>query len=568
MECDQRLLTIRPTRAERKLRKLNVPIADLAPSKRIQRLRRLVEFEVFETFFDGRNRFLKARQDPSVRRKKLRVVVEKPLTGSALRFSQRRGIRNQAVYRTLRIELQVQEFDRVPNLVTEGAIAFHSVHRKLDVASLARHRSQGEAKRIGSVLIDQNQGVDHVPLGLRHLLAFFIPHHGVQVNFSERHFTHEVHSHHDHPSDPEEDDVKARLQNRSGVKSLQGFGLLRPAQRRERPERRTKPGIQDIFILFELRSAAMRALLGSRARNGGLLAALAIPSRNLVSPPKLARNAPVADVVHPLEISFLPALRRKLDFTGFHSRNRGLSQRLNLHKPLFGDNGLGHLIAALAKAHFVLVIFGLHQLAGFLQRLKHGFACFAELHAGIRAARCGDFSVLAHDVYNRQVMAFAQFVVVEVVRRRYFQATRSELTVHVGIGDDRNFSPEQRQNSELAVSKSPAFVLRMHGHSRIAQQRLRTRGGNHQRSVFARCRIFHRRAIGLNDSVTQVPEVAFSILWNHFQVRERGLTARAPVDDALPAVNESVLVEAHKHFSHSRRKPFIHREAFTLPIQG
>ena len=52
----------------------------------------------------------------------------------------------------------------------------------------------------------------------------------------------------------------------------------------------------------------------------------------------------------------------------------------------------------------------------------------------------------------------------------------------------------------------------------------------------------------------------------HFEIRERGLAARAPVDDVIALVDESFFVEAHEGFAHGAREAGIEREAFARPV--
>jgi hypothetical protein len=62
---------------------------------------------------------------------------------------------------------------------------------------------------------------------------------------------HEVHGHHDHPGDPEENDVEAGDQHIGWVEGFQIRGVLRPAEGGERPQRRREPGIEYIFVLTQ-----------------------------------------------------------------------------------------------------------------------------------------------------------------------------------------------------------------------------------------------------------------------------------------------------------------------------
>src|SRR3546814_2870102 len=68
----------------------------------------------------------------------------------------------------------------------------------------------------------------------------------MDVDRVERRFLREMQAHHDHPGNPEKDDVKAGDQHVGRVMRLQQRRLFRSAERRERPERRREPGVQHI----------------------------------------------------------------------------------------------------------------------------------------------------------------------------------------------------------------------------------------------------------------------------------------------------------------------------------
>ena len=100
--------------------------------------------------------------------------------------------------------------------------------------------------------------INHVPLGLRHLLALGIAHQRVDVHLPERHAVillvspparlldgrvllmslHKVASEHDHARHPEEQDLVRRDQQRRRIKHSLIARFLRPAQRRKRQQSR------------------------------------------------------------------------------------------------------------------------------------------------------------------------------------------------------------------------------------------------------------------------------------------------------------------------------------------
>ncbi len=43
---------------------------------------------------------------------------------------------------------------------------------------------------------------------------------------------------------------------------------------------------------------------------------------------------------------------------------------------------------------------------------------------------------------------------------------------------------------------------------------------------------------------------------------------RIPVNQTIAAIDQTLVIEADKHFFHGRRQPFVHGEAFTCPVDG
>jgi hypothetical protein len=85
-------------------------------------------------------------------------------------------------------------------------------------------------QRVQRDAVDQVHRVEHIAFGLGHLLALGVAHQAVDVDVLERHLAGEVLGHHDHPGDPEEDDVVAGDQHRGGQEEVLLQRLLGPAQ--------------------------------------------------------------------------------------------------------------------------------------------------------------------------------------------------------------------------------------------------------------------------------------------------------------------------------------------------
>ncbi len=263
---------------------------------------------------------------------------------------------------------------------------------------------QREAQRIRAVIVDDTERIDDVALGLRHLRALLVTDETVDVDVLERHLLHEVQPDHHHAGDPEEDDVEAGDQRRGRIEALQFVRLVRPAERRERPEPRREPGVEHVLVARDERRALCRidrhlARLVRRQRAGLLvigeraghrfvlglgdehLAVRPVPRRNLMAPPELARDAPRLDVLHPVEIGLLPVLRHEVRLAFAH-RGDGLDrQRLGVHVPLVGEERLDHHIGAVAVRHHVRVRLDLVEEARHLQPLDDRLARLEAIEA-------------------------------------------------------------------------------------------------------------------------------------------------------------------------------------------
>ena len=100
-------------------------------------------------------------------------------------------------------------------------------------------------------------------------------------------------------------------QRAGGIEIFQILRLIRPAQRGERPQRGGEPGIQHVLILRA--NACRRTLehfIAALSRSHGQSRRSPRSTRHgyAMAPPQLAADAPVADVVHPVEVGLGKAL--------------------------------------------------------------------------------------------------------------------------------------------------------------------------------------------------------------------------------------------------------------------
>jgi len=158
------------------------------------------------------------------------------------------------------------------------------------------------------------------------------------------------------------------------------------------------------------------------------------------------------------------------------------------------------------------------------------------------------------DVDQRQPVTHADGVVVEVVRRSYLQAAGAEGGVDVAVGDDRDLASGQWQ-PQLAPDQRPvAFIVRVYRDRGVPQHGLGARGGHHQLTG----------AIG--QPIPHMPQQSVLLLGQYLQVRQRRAQHRIPVDQALAAVDQAFLMQAHEGFNDCARQAGVHGEALARPV--
>ncbi len=76
----------------------------------------------------------------------------------------------------------------------------------------------------------------------------------------------------------------------------------------------------------------------------------------------------------------------------------------------------------------------------------------------------------------RQAVPLADLEIVEIMRRRDLDRARAFFGIGIFVADDRNSSPDQRQNDVLADQMPEPFIVRMHRDRGIAEHGFGPRG--------------------------------------------------------------------------------------------
>ena len=149
----------------------------------------------------------------------------------------------------------------------------------------------------------------------------------------------------------------------------------------------------------------------------------------------------------------------------------------------------------------------------------------AALLAARRECRPVDARVGVENTDAIQMVALADLEIVEVMARRDLERAGAELPVDIPVGDQRHDPAGDRQANFFAEQVLVARVFGMNRHRGVAEHGLRSGGGDDQRLA----RVVRQR-------ITNMPEMAVGLFVNHLDIRQRGLAARAPIDQPLRTI--------------------------------
>ena len=285
---------------------------------------------------------------------------------------------------------------------------------------------------------------------------------------------------------------------------------------------------------------------------------LAVPHRDAVAPPELPRDAPVADALEPVLVLVAPTLG---DEAG---GSRRATARARGGRAAPSARTTGRRAAARPPCRSGS---SAPPRAGAARPSRAGPAASNSATTRSRASkrsrpwnRSGAARLIrASGVMTSmdgQAVAPADLEVGRVVRRRDLHGPGAEGRIHGVVGHDRDQPIDHRQPELAADQVAVALVLGMHRHGHVAEHRLGTRRGHGDVPA------------PVGERVAQVPELPVRLLLLRFLVGEGGEAARAPVDDVVPAVDESRLVQARRTPRARRARVLVQREVGARPVGG
>ena len=311
------------------------------------------------------------------------------------------------------------------------------------------------------------------------------------------------------------------------------------------------------------RLAPARLTAGQRGDDLLPVAGEAVPGGDAVAPPELARDAPGADVLHPLQVDGGGALGHDADFAVADDAGRLGREPGRIDEPLVGDERLDHDAGALRVGDVVDVRLFLDEVAVLAQVIGHEPARLVAVHFRVEARFRRQRAVPVDGGDRFQAVPLADLEVELVVSRRDLERAGAELGIDGVVGDDRHQPLEaaQRQADEPSVVRLPAFIFGMHGDGDVGRDRL----GPRRRDGDA---VVQLVALVVDERVADVPELALFLLVLDLDVGERGEHLRVPGDDAVAAVDLAVAVQVGEGLAHRFARRAVEGEDEPIPVAG
>ena len=134
------------------------------------------------------------------------------------------------------VDIHVNIARGVPELVRKTGACLDALLGVANIVTRGVAGNEEEAQRVSAVLLDDLERVNAVAEGFAHLSALLVADDTVDKYGVERSLACLLDRRENHSRDPEEDDIVARDQSAGRVEIFEVFGILRPAEGRERPE--------------------------------------------------------------------------------------------------------------------------------------------------------------------------------------------------------------------------------------------------------------------------------------------------------------------------------------------
>ncbi len=158
-----------------------------------------------------------------------------------------------------------------------------------------------------------------------------------------------------------------------------------------------------------------------------------------MTPPQLATDTPVLNVLQPVKVGFFPAIGTKHDFSLCNHPRRSLNLWI-FQKPLHRNPGFYWHPCTLGKPDVIFIILHLFEKAQLLQLGRREVPYLKTVQpVKIRARGTIDTTVRIEHIDNLKIVTKSYLEVRLIVSRSHLEDSRPELYVNVLIGYYWNF---------------------------------------------------------------------------------------------------------------------------------
>ena len=297
-----------------------------------------------------------------------------------------------------------------------------------------------------------------------------------------------------------------------------------PAERRERPERRREPRVEDVRGCAPARASRTRAQASGSVSATVDVPVRALPQRQLMAPPDLAGDVPVRRVLERLRS------RSGAATPGGSGRGRersassaGFSQLLHRAPPLQRDPRLDPALAAVAERDRVPVRLALLELA--VLACSHCEDALVRLLLRQPGELAG---LVVHPPVRSDHRQLRQAVVAAdlVVRAGRDRASPSARRCRSRARRARRRSPARGARPQGTITSRPtrspvAIVVRVHGHRDVGQDRRRPHRRDRDVARRRRRAGSARRSSASSTSTCATSRSESDVWWNGHQLMIR-----------------------------------------------
>src|SRR5215216_7062747 len=198
-----------------------------------------------------------------------------------------------------------------------------------------------------------------------------------------------------------------------------------------------------------------------------------------------------------------------------------------------------------------------------VQFLHDRLAGLLATHALEGATGDVDRPVWVHDVDGVEAESAPYLEVVGVMRRGDLEDTCTEFGIYVLVGEDLYLPLDEWHHDPASDKVTVPRILGVDDERHVAEHCFGTCGEDLGVSLSVGAKAF-----AVNEGVADAVELALHVLVGDFEVRDGRAVVRAPVGDAVAAVDQTFLVQADKCGEDGIDVIVVHGVPEATPIEG